>query len=499
MLSPLLLIAALAGPTAGADSPPADRLRVALYAGAGAGSTERFAAVLAESPGVLVERTDGAAIRAGGLAGFDAVVFPGGTGSGQARALRESGRGAVREFVSRGGGYLGVCAGAYLASADYDWSLHVLDAKVLDRKHWARGKGRVDLAVTPAGAERLGVAGPVESVYYGQGPLLAPAGDPGLPDYVEWASFLTEVTKPGVPGGVMPGTCAVAAGTYGRGRVVAVSPHPETHPEHRELTRRALRWAAGQPEEASPNAVPAGRVAGELVRVEPGELPVVLSAPHGGRAVIPGVPRRRGKGVERFVTVRDVATDRLADLVAEALERRTGRRPSLVVARFDRRYADANRPLAGPDRGVEDPDARPAHARYHAAAAELREALAARGGGLVIDLHGQAAAKDTVFLGTRNGVTAAPGVRAALAAALDGGVPAVEPAGGGREDRRFTGGYVVAEHGRPDDGVHAVQLEVGRALRSADRIGETADAIAAAVEATLAALPAATPEPPPGP
>ena len=45
---------------------------------------------------------------------FDVLVFPGGSGNGQATALGESGLAAVRAFVTAGGGYIGTCGGAFL-------------------------------------------------------------------------------------------------------------------------------------------------------------------------------------------------------------------------------------------------------------------------------------------------------------------------------------------------------------------------------------------------
>jgi putative intracellular protease/amidase len=67
-------------------------------------------------------------IRSGGLAKLDLLIQPGGSGGGQGRHLGEGGRDAIRDFVQDGGGFIGICAGAYLASADYTWSLNILDA-----------------------------------------------------------------------------------------------------------------------------------------------------------------------------------------------------------------------------------------------------------------------------------------------------------------------------------------------------------------------------------
>ena len=44
------------------------------------------------------------------------------------------GRDAIREFVRAGGGYIGVCAGAYLAASDKDYQLSILNARVVDRR-----------------------------------------------------------------------------------------------------------------------------------------------------------------------------------------------------------------------------------------------------------------------------------------------------------------------------------------------------------------------------
>ena len=52
--------------------------------------------------------------------------------------------------------------------------------------------------------------------------------------------------------------------------------------------------------------------ASKLLTVWAGMLPIILSAPHGGRQSIPGVPARSGTGVIQFATGRDNNTDELA-------------------------------------------------------------------------------------------------------------------------------------------------------------------------------------------
>ncbi|WP_171182693.1 BPL-N domain-containing protein [Alienimonas chondri] len=482
-------------------------LRIALYTDTGTGGDiDGLAEMLAETPGVVVTRVGALSIRTGVLDDFDLVIHPGGSGSKQGKALREEGREQVREFIREGGGMIGICAGAYLATSDYDWSLHVLDAKVLDRAHWARGKGNVTLAFTRSGRTLLGVPGPEGEIRYAQGPLLAPGGVDDLPDYQELATFKTEVHKDGVPGGVMPGTTAVAAGEFGDGRVVCFSPHPEAREETREMLRKALFWSARRTssaqypgDEVARNWTPV-RAAEELIHFEAGDLPIILSAPHGGRALVPGVPERTGEafqpgvgedtGKYKFVTSRDTRVDQLALLVADGLEQRTGKRPSLVVARFSRKYIDANRPRGA---GVEHPLALPAYDLYHQKLDDLIRRQ--QGRGLLLDIHGQSAEKDSVFRGTRSGVTAgapyqageeveSPGKRPIhlrLADAMKSNGFAMLPEGDGPESR-YTGGWIVWDHGaQQEDGIPSIQLEYGTKLRKTTAIQATADATVDAI------------------
>ncbi|MFM7039871.1 MAG: BPL-N domain-containing protein [Planctomycetaceae bacterium] len=252
LLCPCLCSTSLRGQTsAPGDQQPRRVLKVALFEGSGVSeSIRRVEEDLQRIDEFMLQRVGVEQITSGKLNGQHVVIFSGGSGGAQGRGLGAAGREEVRRFVAAGGGYVGICAGAYLASADYDWSLNLLDAKVLDRKHWARGFGNVDLSLTPEAAELLQM--PAKStVYYHQGPLLAPAGRTDIPDFVEWARFVTEVRKEGVPGGVMPGTTAIAAGSYGAGRVLAISPHPERTDAMNHVLPAGVRWAAAGPATAA--------------------------------------------------------------------------------------------------------------------------------------------------------------------------------------------------------------------------------------------------------
>ncbi len=209
------------------DPQPGDPPRLAIYNGPGT-KNDTFLGLekLFARRGTMTVRPVGPAdIRGGALGQFDAVVFPGGSGSKQARALGDEGRRRVIAFVKEGGGFMGICAGAYLASADYSWSLKIADVKVIDRKHWKRGTGVIKMEMTAAGQAILGKRKQMD-IYYANGPLLAPAGRDDLPDGTVLARYRTEITEHG-PAGVMKDTPAVVAGVFGRGRVILFGPHPE--------------------------------------------------------------------------------------------------------------------------------------------------------------------------------------------------------------------------------------------------------------------------------
>lgn len=205
-----------------------DSIKVGVYLDKGAGRSKNdLLRTLETFHDVSIHKLTAKDIRTGKLTSLDVLIHPGGSGGTQGRHLAEEGREKIREFVKTGGGYIGICAGAYLASADYSWSLNILDAKVLDRKHWARGNGTVKLTLSDRGKELLANEANELSIHYAQGPLLAPADNPDIPDYTPVALFKTEIAKNGAPKGVMKGSTAIAQGTFGQGRVICFSPHPE--------------------------------------------------------------------------------------------------------------------------------------------------------------------------------------------------------------------------------------------------------------------------------
>lgn len=233
-----------------------DPVRIAIYSGPGTG-TSAFFRFIHPSEEFRVFRIGPGEIHAGGLSQFDVLVVPGGSGSRQARGLGPDGREQIRVFIRDGGGYLGSCAGAYLAAANYDWSLGIIDAAVIDRKHWRRGSASIPIELSAEGIELFEVVGSNYDVRYVNGPILVPAEEPGIPDYRTLATYRGEVADHGAPTGIMPGTAAIAVGEFGEGRVLVFSPHVEsksTDPKLRNGIFRLLHWLDEKPLEGLPEA-----------------------------------------------------------------------------------------------------------------------------------------------------------------------------------------------------------------------------------------------------
>ena len=104
----------------------------------------------------------------------------------------------------------------------------------------------------------------------------------------------------------------------------------------------------------------------KYVFTQAGELPIILSAPHGGTGTVPGVEKRNVEGLPTggagFVVARDTGTEELAHDVANAIQERLGKLPYQVISRTHRQYLDPNRPS---DIAYDDSDAKPIYDFYH--------------------------------------------------------------------------------------------------------------------------------------
>jgi N-formylglutamate amidohydrolase len=232
----------------------------------------------------------------------------------------------------------------------------------------------------------------------------------------------------------------------------------------------------------------------DFVTVQKGTLPVILSAPHGGKKKVPGVPERTGKGVTSFYTVLDTNTAEITESLAAQLEKRLKAKPWVVIARFERKYIDANRSA---EQGYESEKARPYYDAYHGALAAACKAVRKKfGRGILLDIHGNAVHPNAICRGTQNlktvtllkdrdGMAAVRGKSSILGRMEKLGykvIPSAADDDATKEEPKFTGGYIVQTYGSHTAfAIDAIQVELGSQFRAKDRCEATAKDLADAV------------------
>ncbi len=187
----------------------------------------------------------------GELQEYNVLIVPGGKASVQGTALGTEGRNAVRNFVHGGGGYVGVCAGAFLPAVNHEWSLKLINARTTSGVRYVpgygtvsasfRGWGAVSVELTDNGRRLFECPQLRHQLDYTGGPVFSRANVPNLYDYTPLAYFRSEVWKYPFQKGTMVDTPAIVATRFGRGNIILFSAHPETIAGSENLLPFAIR------------------------------------------------------------------------------------------------------------------------------------------------------------------------------------------------------------------------------------------------------------------
>ena len=225
-----------------------------------------------------------------------------------------------------------------------------------------------------------------------------------------------------------------------------------------------------------------------------GDMPLIISAPHGGTLKPAALPDRKAG---EFTS--DSNTEELARTLQQVLHQRFGHYPHVIICCLERRKVDCNRDIE--EGAGEQPGARQAWSDYHRFIETARSnVLASTGKGFYIDLHGQSHAIKRVELGycltdcqltntdsvlsgpayancctirnlaRQTGLPLAELTRgtnsfgALLAAQGYPAIPSPDMPNPGRGNAYFDGGYNVRRHGSAQGGaIDGVQMEVNLA------------------------------------
>jgi hypothetical protein len=146
------------------------------------------------------------------------------------------------------------------------------------------------------------------------------------------------------------------------------------------------------------------------IEYQPGTLNVILSVPHGGSMRPRSIPNREDGDVDdlllpvdqcsrgskvRIKTKCDLYTVELALMLAEALQRHTGRRPHVIINHLHRQKLDCN--CDQPEATLGVPEAIVAWNTYHNFIETAKQSIG--GSGLFIDIHGHNHPEGWVELG----------------------------------------------------------------------------------------------------
>lgn len=241
--------------------PQTDKIQVAVFDGHGGAQTciwEAVAAIKLDSE-MEVRTITTADIANNVLDSLDAIIIPGGGGSRQFLNMSALNQQRIKDFVARGGGAVGICAGAYLFSNTPDYAcLQLNGAQAIDIEHDNRGHGISKLTLTDEGKKLFPeiAARDTSYVMYYEGPVFVKNENDTIA-YETLAVMQSDVHEEGnAPSNMTNNKPFFITNSYGKGRVFSSIAHPEATPGMIWMIPRMVRWTLNLPiKEYKPEAV----------------------------------------------------------------------------------------------------------------------------------------------------------------------------------------------------------------------------------------------------
>ena len=219
------------------------KLKTAFYIDKGArgGGVTNLGRLLAFSPQIEMTMVKGEDLRKGVLKNFDMIVMPGGSSQLEMESMGPAGVKALQEFIRNGGAYVGICAGFHIM-LNRPERAQLVPYTYIREAVGARGDVQIDLS--KEGAKILGVKPGKRMVRYSRGPIAKEA---------KWAKgsckthalYTSSISPLGRAGKSFFNTPALIAGTYGKGKVIATSFHPEYLPSTHDIFVGCVYYATG--------------------------------------------------------------------------------------------------------------------------------------------------------------------------------------------------------------------------------------------------------------
>ncbi len=229
-----------------------DKIQVAVFDGHGGAQTciwEAVAAVKLDAD-MNVRTITTADIANNVLDSLDAIIIPGGGGSRQYLNLGNENLQRIKDFIARGGGAVGICAGAYLFSNTPEYSCMQLNgAQAIDIEHDNRGHGIAKFTLTEEGKKLFSEVAKRDTLFvmYYEGPVFIPAESDSI-RYETLAIMESDVHEEGnAPKNMTNNKPFFITNQYGKGRVFSCIAHPEATPGMMWMIPRMVRWTLDKP------------------------------------------------------------------------------------------------------------------------------------------------------------------------------------------------------------------------------------------------------------
>ncbi|MDO5665985.1 MAG: BPL-N domain-containing protein [Bacteroidia bacterium] len=178
------------------------------------------------------------------LDSIDAIIIPGGGGSRQFLNLGAENQQRIKDFVARGGGAVGICAGAYLFSSTPDYAcMNLNDAQAIDIEHDNRGHGIAKFTLTEEGKKLFPEIADRDTsfVMYYEGPVFVKNESDTL-SYKTLAIMQSDVHEEGnAPANMTNNKPFFITNNYGKGKVFSSIAHPEATPGMMWMIPRMVR------------------------------------------------------------------------------------------------------------------------------------------------------------------------------------------------------------------------------------------------------------------
>ncbi len=221
------------------------KIQVGVFNGHGGAETCKWEAVEAVKldKGMEVQMITSADIAGGILEKLDAIIIPGGGGSRQYLNLGAENQKRIVEFIKKGKGALGICAGAYLFSNTPKYAcMGITDARAIDIEHDNRGHGIAKITLNDEGRKLFPELAQRDTCYvmYYEGPVFDIEKTKGIKTFATMESDVHE--EGNAPRNMTNNRPFFIANKLGEGRVFCSIAHPEATPGMHWMIPRIIRW-----------------------------------------------------------------------------------------------------------------------------------------------------------------------------------------------------------------------------------------------------------------